>query len=756
MRRFSRKRRGGNRESGDRPLDGAHWLGRLQEAQALGEVEFEVMAETDVPAHLAVVARGTGEEGSSKLLCFSPVEAADALMAALAVGVKLAEEESFSGEILVMAPKWSIRARRRLGLVRAELPFSLTTRSVPALKESEEGVESEAELEPAALPVSTLSASLVNPAQRALFNRTVDGLQGLAAKHGGAIRCFQRQVELIVAARRVAELRLDDEDPVMTTWGQQKSTTRIDRQNVAGTLDDLEGQVRRRLNDRKVREGEEGLRTRAVPLLVETASLRDPIAWPLGGSDEETVDLVGLRQDGTPVAGAIRQEVTLSSLGGFLDGLQGLRLAQNSLFAGSDAPVRLKRPDLLIAGTEFAPAALKAMSGFAFGCELLRVAEDRDTGLNLSQISVEEAARSVQETREGRGRSPRRSRRRPAASNETAEPNAEEGELAPAAGQEEGGQDGERNRGRRRSRRRGRGKSAEGSRADNPESAPEAGPEAKPSFDEISLFELGELDETAEPRRKRSRGRRGGSGQRGGKAEEAAEDSAAEKGSAAEDEGHDLMSEGFDELADLPASLEDGDRSAAVPYEDDEESETPQSSESDPGPGLAAQAPAPVEEPPKPRRRAVIVAAADRDSISAAILLARDVRLLEGIWIYPQSDLMHFFREVTTDLKEDVPIHIVGFTPSPAGEVLQAVSLYSGQISWYDHHGWPPEDVFALESTIGEEAMHYTRGAGSSVPAVLATSTRRSRFSDKLVDLISGRFTQHDYERWGRLWWWFQ
>ena len=35
MRRFSRKRRGGNRESGDRPLDGAHWLGRLQEAQAL-------------------------------------------------------------------------------------------------------------------------------------------------------------------------------------------------------------------------------------------------------------------------------------------------------------------------------------------------------------------------------------------------------------------------------------------------------------------------------------------------------------------------------------------------------------------------------------------------------------------------------------------------------------------------------------------------------------------------------------------------
>jgi hypothetical protein len=37
---------------------------------------------------------------------------------------------------------------------------------------------------------------------------------------------------------------------------------------------------------------------------------------------------------------------------------------------------------------------------------------------------------------------------------------------------------------------------------------------------------------------------------------------------------------------------------------------------------------------------------------------------------------------------------------------------------------------------------------------VLGYCTRRSRFSDKLVDLATGRFTQHDFERWGRLWWW--
>ena len=39
------------------------------------------------------------------------------------------------------------------------------------------------------------------------------------------------------------------------------------------------------------------------------------------------------------------------------------------------------------------------------------------------------------------------------------------------------------------------------------------------------------------------------------------------------------------------------------------------------------------------------------------------------------------------------------------------------------------------------------------VPAVLALCGRRSRFTDKLVDLLNGSFSQHDWERWGRLWW---
>ena len=765
MRRFSRKRRGGNRESGERSLDAELWLGRLRESDAIPDLGFTAWDQSEVPDHYAIVARGAGDEGQGHVVCFSPVEGGDALMAALATGAKLAKEESFTGEVVAIAPHWSIRSRRRLGLVRAELPYILRTLEVPALADAKAGIEPEADLDPAALPISTLASSLVNPRARSLFVRTVQGLEGLAAKHGGALRAFGRQVELIVATRRVAELRLDGEQPVLTSWGQQKSTAKIEAQNLVGALDELEGQVRRRLNDRKVREGEEGFRARALPLVVDAAQLREANFWPLGGSDEETIDLVGLREDGSPVAAGVRDEVDLRALGGFLDGIQNLRLAQTTLFAQADPPVLLQKPQLILAGKSFSAAALQAMAGLATQCEMMSAAEDKEKGLHLSPIGMEEASRSLVEAKAGRGRSRRSGGGRPS---ETKTEGGEASAEAVSGVAEEESADqrsNDRNRGRRRSRRRGRGKSGEG--APEAEAATESTEATRPSFDEISLFELGEMDATEEPKRERRRSRSGRGGKGRDKNSSTPSQASSSEGGSSADPGQprsgpgedpaDIVEDGFDELADLPPSLDQGGTAVAIPYEDDEESEAATGGDDT----VSTTAPVPVkpvaqqEEPaPKPRRRAVIVAAADRDSVSAAVLLARDVRLLEGIWIYPQADLMHFFREVTTDLKEDVPIHIVGFTPSPAGEVLQAVSLYAGQISWYDHHEWPPEDVFALEGSIGSESLHYTRGTGSTVPAVLATGTRRSRFSDKLVDLITARFTQHDYERWGRLWWW--
>jgi hypothetical protein len=49
--------------------------------------------------------------------------------------------------------------------------------------------------------------------------------------------------------------------------------------------------------------------------------------------------------------------------------------------------------------------------------------------------------------------------------------------------------------------------------------------------------------------------------------------------------------------------------------------------------------------------------------------------------------------------------------------------------------------------------VHVRPGLDSPLPLVLARCSRRSRFSDKLVDLVTGRFSEHDFTRWGRLWW---
>jgi hypothetical protein len=154
------------------------------------------------------------------------------------------------------------------------------------------------------------------------------------------------------------------------------------------------------------------------------------------------------------------------------------------------------------------------------------------------------------------------------------------------------------------------------------------------------------------------------------------------------------------------------------------------------------------------RGRAAILVHGDRDSLLSAVLLARDIRQLEGLWVYPQEELMTFFRSIATDLRDDTPIYVIGFSPSPARDVIQASALYRGRLTWFGRQAWPPEDRVALREALGANSVHGGEGIDSTLPLVLETCTRRSRFSDKLVDLATGRFTQHDFERWGRLWRW--
>jgi hypothetical protein len=760
-----------------------------------GTESLTPLTHDDIPESYAAIGRGEGEGGAPIVVSFAPRHAGDAVLAGLATAARLVEEEAFAGELVVVAPQWSSTARRRLGLAKADLPFRLRPVAASVLSEGNDTVEAEGPPEPTLVSAAQVAAHLTSAADRDLVARAAAALEGLASKHGGATRAVGRSVELVVMARRVAELRADDEGVTLTTLLPQRSSTRLSSGDLAAALDGLEGQLRKRLNDRRLRDGEEGMRTRLIPLIATALELRNVIAWPLGGSDREALDLVGLDSTGRPVVGAARLSVGLPSLGAILDAALEIRPFLPNLMARATAPVRLEGPRLILAAQALAPGVARALSGISLAHEVFEIRSGRDQGFELSSAASGEGGISV---RERPARGARRGRGRGRSGREEGEAAAASEEEAPADGAVEAASpspsakdsDGEAGRGRRgRSRRRGRRRGGAGDEGEGTSDAEAGGDssESKPArFEEVSLFDL---DDGSDDRdgddggrgrsrrrgRSRQRGRRGGSGGEGSGSRSDGESGEGESGGRSEGEPRArgrgrgraepaVQEDGDGEddedlLAELPAEL----TPAAAPeseYSDDDLGEEEAEGESGraerekrrrarKAEGLS------VPEPPKPpRRRAVVVAHADRDSVLAAVLLARDIRLLEGLWVYPQAELMNFFREVTTDIRDDVPIYLVGFTPSPARDVVQAAALYRDRLTWFDHHEWPPEDRLALVEAIGADALHHGPGVGSSLPLVLETSTRRSRFSDKLVDLSTGRFSEHDYERWGRLWWW--
>jgi hypothetical protein len=59
-------------------------------------------------------------------------------------------------------------------------------------------------------------------------------------------------------------------------------------------MDRLEGLLRKRINDKRVRGGEEGQRASLAPALAAAEGLRGSVLWPLGGADPEVLDVAGI------------------------------------------------------------------------------------------------------------------------------------------------------------------------------------------------------------------------------------------------------------------------------------------------------------------------------------------------------------------------------------------------------------------------------------------------------------------------------
>ncbi len=743
-RRFGRRRRGGD-GGGQSALDAERWLPRLSEAGVLPAGELENAAVSDVPGSFAVTGRG-GAGADAFVFGFSPTSAADALLATLALATE-SGETPFTGEAFALAPDWTSLARQRISLL-GELSFNLRCLAVPGLSDEGGDVSAEPLARPNVVPVTQVAAQLASPALRALFARTAEGLEGLAAKHGGAVRGTADTVELVLLAKRVAVLRAQDGSVMLDTLMPRRTSEPVDAAGLAAALDRLEGNLRKRLNDGRVRSGEEGIRSRLLAGLADSLDLRTFSPWPIGGADVEVVDLVGVDGEGRPIVAAIRESFSIANLGPLLDATIAAHASLPVILAGAGAPLRFERPRLVAAAERFDASVLRILERLAI--DVARVDLSDVKGDAPALAVTDQPATSSDRDRSGpsrRSRRGRRPRRNGAPTNEAPEA-SEEVESEPAGAprfdemssfdlEEGSGDSATRGRGRGRGRRRGRGRGRGG--------------EDRPTEASGASDEPGE-EEASEEGPSSGRGRRRGRGRRP-EPERAPRDPEAST---------DDVPELPDTLAPLaPIDLSEPELPEIESFDDEEDEESEgdrwrreREERRQRAPAASLEPPEPVPPPPPKPRRAAIVAHADRDAVVAAVLLAREVRLLEGIWVYPQEELMTFFRGVATDLRDEAPIFLVGFTASPARDIIQAASLYRGRLHWFDHHDWPPEDLERMRAEIGEDALHVEPGVGSSLPLIQSEGTRRSRFSDKVVDLLTGRFSEHDFRRWGRWWWW--
>ncbi len=758
IRRFIGRRRRGWRGGRDGNIDAARWFQKIADDPAILLPELEPVEVPDLPADFAVAGKGVDADGTPVRVSFSPNSGGDAWLGAVIIGMDIVASGASAGEILAVAPSWNAAARQRLSLASG-LGFTIRGVEATSLRAPGGGVEPELGTGPLRVDLEALAATCRQPSDRALFLRAGEILRGLAAKHGGVARGWEGGFEIVVQGRRFAEVTAGESGVELTTYLPQRTTTRLEGERLADVADSLEGAIRKYVNDRRTRNEEEGYRARVLPLLIDALGLGTWTAWPIPGQDRAVVDVLGVDADGLPRVGVCREKMGLRELGEALDTLDRLRANLPLLLPAQSQGVRLENPGLGLAANEIAGAVGRVAAALGIHTSLYEVQSRRGRGVSLHPLEV--AAVPAEPVAQ---RAPRRSVE-PVPSPDT---EAENGELTEdASGQSE--EQATRSRSRSRRRRGGRGSGgrraepaevgAEGADESPKESGEASEAENSGGFDELSFIDLDEEPRTGSRRRSRGgRGRRRGrqaGGDGAGDAEGSDADPTVDDGpkrdvASASPLDHDSesdadadadMDEMLSPLPDEVSEVED----AKPSYEEDEASS-----------GEVAQAePAPEENaaPTRPRKRSAILAHADRNSVMAAVLLGRDIRLVEGIWVYSQEELMTFFKSVATDLRDDAPIYVIGFTPSPARDVLQAVSLYSDRLTWFDHHDWPPEDAQALRQALGNDSVQLSPGEDGSLSAVLSGSQRRSRFTDKLVDLSAGRFTDHDYEKWGRVWW---
>ncbi len=601
-----------------------------------------------------------------------------------------ADENGPLREAIVAAPVLSGRTRRAAARASESGP-AVVLLTLPALADPSDEV----------FDVSGLSAAgrqLGVDDSSSVLGRVVRVVEGaVAITSAGAVRPTGDGYAVYLRGERVGLVQREADGAAVTMLLPDRHRIQVNEGNFARWGPDLHEMIVQLAQDPRLLDAEATAGGEFERAAAEVEA-RITACWiPWSGDGADPLDWAGIDASGRPVLGASATSVGLADVPRLVAGLHLLEEERDLWVPGS-----LGSPRLALACDSIDPEARSLLAPALS---------------ELTAVAVLERPDEAQEPRARRGR--RRSRRRPrrqrpeeAPSEEAAD--AGEAEVARSARGAEAGDveldaevveeaDEERPEEREDSRRGGRGRRSR-SRRPRPERGAEAAVTA-------ATLEGEDTDDELAP-----------------EPEDLAEERSEEEEPTALELGAELAE------AEEPGVPSEPDEAQAEPLEPPEQPEPP--------------------EPPEPvrrrRARAAVIVRDDPDCILAALVLARERRSVVSFRTCTQEGLMDFFRGPATDIGDNTDVLLVGFTCHPhATDTLNTAELFQGRLQWFDHHEWAPEDLERLRRAIGDDAVLTAEGASSPLPAILQIAERRSRFTDKLVELSGRRLSENDMEKWG-------
>jgi hypothetical protein len=682
---------------GGRGRSAPRLLGLLRDAAPFGLRDLrplERLAGVPDGLELASAAGGVGE----RIAVAAASSDVGDLIGWARVAAALDEEEGGPAELVIGAPaflEWTRRAAARAAA--AGTPVRLL--ALPGLAGSDDASVLESF-------TGRADGAYARPV-RSILDRTVRLVEGAAAVAGvGAIRELPNGYGLYMRGELVLRVLAESDGATVALLTPRRRQLQLQESSFARLGIELHEIVIELARDPRLLDGRGAAREAVVPEVALAARVRVTAHYlPWSRDGERAVEWVGVDADGRAVLGFVRDALTVAEVPGLLAAADRIDAERDVWAPGSQGRVRLIATCHRVEGQ----------------------ARSLLTALGL-EVQVRDAELRVQELPPARAQAPAEVERESESASTDEEP-----------------------RGRRRGRRRRRGRPEDEAGQDREDMTDQPaaleGRREAPASRRSRRPAHEQLDTTAVAESGRSNRESGESELRHATAEPALEARGTEVPEVGDAEREPSEREAAERAG--AAELEE----AAEPRESEElePSDAPEEVLEAELEEPAEEEPAIPEEPKRPRRmRAAVVVCDDFDSVLAGLVLARDRRNVVQFWVCPQESLMDYFKTGATDLSDNTDVLLVGFTAQPIPqEVLATAELYRGRLIWFDHHEWAVEDVERLREAIGLDSIVFASEATSSLAAVVGIAERRSRFTDKLVDLSGRRLSENDMQKWG-------